>query len=92
MAKMLTDFQKRNAIMRYRLLEEDDRLVVEVWMNGTSYIDEAVRHVRKEIEAAAIKLNRPVSVVIAAVLECFNVGAASENVNHTYHQAVDKAD
>jgi hypothetical protein len=92
MEETLRKLQARNAIMRFSVREEGARLVVDVWMDGTSYIDDAVTKVRNDIEAKARENPKPVAVTIAAVLECFHVGALNGHVERTYHQAVDKAD
>ena len=92
MEETLRKLKARNAIMRFSVRDEGARLVVDVWMDGTSYIDDAVKKVRKDIEAEARENPKPVAITIAAVLECFNVGADDGQVERTYHQAVDKAD
>ncbi len=89
MEDILRKLQARNAIMRFSVREEGPRLVVDVWMNGTSYIGDVVRKVHKDIEAEARKHRRPVAVTIAAVLESFNVGAVDE-VERTYHRVRDR--
>jgi hypothetical protein len=92
MEEMLLNLQRRKAIMMFAVHDEDKCVRVNIWMDGTSYIDEAVRHVRKKVEASAKDATRPVKVTIAAVLECFDVGVESGETHRTYHQAVDKAD
>lgn len=92
MEEMLINLQRRKAIMMFAVHDEEEFLRVNVWMDGTSYIDEAVRHVRKKIEASARQQPKPVKVTIAAVLECFDVGMESGATHRTYHQAVEKAD
>jgi hypothetical protein len=77
--------------MRYSVRDEDGHTVVDVWMDGTSYIDDAVTKVRKDVEAKAREHTRPVSITIAAVLECFNV-ELSAGTERTYHQSVAKTD
>jgi hypothetical protein len=90
MEEILRKLQLRNAIMRFSVREEGARLVVDVWMNGTSYIGDVVKKVRKDIEAEAHKHRRPVAVTIAAVLESFNVGVVDEEAERTYRRARDR--
>lgn len=92
MEEMLAGLQRQNAIMRFNIQEEEGALTVDIWMNGTSYIDDAVRHVRKKVETCARSMEKPVDVMIAAVIECFDVGRGASPVHRTYHQAIDKAD
>jgi hypothetical protein len=93
MEETLRKLQARRAIQRYRVSEDaNGSLCVDAWMNGTSYIDDAVRAVRKTIENDARQENRRVQVMIAAILEKFEVEPGGAPVHRTYHQAVDKAD
>lgn len=92
MEDLLNRLKSRRAIMRFALTDDGEALKVDIWMNGTSYIDEAVKHVRKTVEASAQDLAKPVRITIAAVLECFDVGPGHGAVKRTYHQAVEKSD
>jgi hypothetical protein len=92
MEEVLAKLQRQDAIMRFSVQDDGDVLTVDIWMNGTSYIDEAVRHVRKKVETCAQAMDRPVDVMIAAVIESFEVGRGNSPVHRTYHQSVNKAD
>jgi hypothetical protein len=68
---------------------EGKRLVVSIWMDGTSYNDRIVQDVRDDVARVAKQEDRPVLIVIGAIIE--RVLISGESDRDIYHQRVRRA-
>jgi hypothetical protein len=90
--EILRLLQSRHTIESFCVREVDGTVHIDVWMNGTSYFDDAVTRVRKDIESEARKQHRCAVITIAAILERFEIDEAGEPATRTHHQSVAKTD
>ena len=92
MQATLDSLQEGGGIERFCIREDAGDIRVDIWMNGTSYIDKVVTKVRTDVEAKARQQHRCVKITIAAILECFEVPQNDAMTKRTYHQSVGKTD
>lgn len=88
MLDVLQDFCRRKIVDDFDIRHDDEheRIVVSVWMDGTSYDDRAVQNVRTRIVEEARREDRPVLLVIAAILD--RVVVAYDHDRTLEHQRV----
>lgn len=91
MLDVLQDFCRQKVIDDFDLREDadGDRILVSIWMDGSSYNDLQVQQVRQKVTERAREAGKPVLVVIAAILDRVLVASGADRSLH--HQRIRKA-